>query len=62
MRTHFVQTPGARIAYDVRGDLTGATADRPVLVMLGSPMDATGFTSLAGYFTDRPVVTYDPRG
>ena len=62
MRTHFVQAPGARIAYDVRGDLTGATADRPVLVMLGSPMDATGFTSLAGYFTDRPVVTYDPRG
>lgn len=62
MRTHFVQAPGARIAYDVRGDLTGAAADRPVLVMLGSPMDATGFTSLAGYFTDRPVVTYDPRG
>ena len=30
--------------------------------MLGSPMDATGFTSLAGHFTDRPVVTYDPRG
>ena len=30
--------------------------------MFGSPMDAIGFGTLAGYFTDRPVVTYDPRG
>lgn len=25
-------------------------------------MDAVGFGSLAGHFTDRPVVTYDPHG
>src|SRR5690625_2509958 len=25
-------------------------------------MDAAGFMTLAGYFTDRTVVTYDPRG
>jgi pimeloyl-ACP methyl ester carboxylesterase len=30
--------------------------------MIGSPMDASGFASLAEYFGDRTVVTYDPRG
>jgi pimeloyl-ACP methyl ester carboxylesterase len=30
--------------------------------MIGSPMGAAGFGTLAGYFTDRTVVTYDPRG
>jgi pimeloyl-ACP methyl ester carboxylesterase len=50
------------ITYDVRGDLASATPDRPALFMFGSPMDAVGFGTLAGHFTDRPVVTYDPRG
>ena len=50
------------ITYDVRGDLGDATADRPVLILFGSPMDAGGFVTLAARFTDRPVVTYDPRG
>ena len=31
-------------------------------MIVGSPMDASGFGTLAGHFTDRPVVTYDPRG
>src|SRR5947208_2948802 len=30
--------------------------------MIGSPMDASGFATLAGHFPDRMVVTYDPRG
>ena len=30
--------------------------------MIGHPMDARGFTTLAGHFRDRTVVTYDPRG
>jgi pimeloyl-ACP methyl ester carboxylesterase len=30
--------------------------------MIGSPMGAAGFTSLASHFTDHIVVTYDPRG
>ncbi|WP_341273144.1 alpha/beta hydrolase [Herbihabitans rhizosphaerae] len=39
------------------------TADgRPPLVMIGQPMDATGSTTLASYFPDRTVITYDPRG
>jgi pimeloyl-ACP methyl ester carboxylesterase len=50
------------ITYDVRGDLADATPDRPALLIIGSPMDASGFGTLAGHFTDRPVVTYDPRG
>jgi pimeloyl-ACP methyl ester carboxylesterase len=31
-------------------------------VLIALPMDATGFTTLAGHFRDRTVVTYDPRG
>ncbi len=62
MQTHTLDAPGARITYDVRGNLTDTTPDRPVLVMVGSPMQSSGFTTLATYFADRPVVTYDPRG
>ncbi|WP_205470918.1 alpha/beta fold hydrolase [Nocardioides sp. SYSU D00038] len=50
------------ITYDVHGDLASATADRPTLLLIGAPMDAVGFTTLVGLVTDRPVVTYDPRG
>ena len=56
-----LETTGADIAYDVRGPLP--TADgRPPLLMIGQPMDASGFSTLASYFPDRTVVTYDPRG
>ena len=30
--------------------------------MIASPMGAAGFGTLSEYFTDRTVVTYDPRG
>src|SRR5262245_8372919 len=61
MTTHMLETAGAGIAYDVRGPLP--TADgRPPLFMIGQPMDAGGFATLAKYFPDRTVVTYDPRG
>ena len=30
--------------------------------MIGSPMGAGGFGTLAGHFPDRTIVTYDPRG
>jgi pimeloyl-ACP methyl ester carboxylesterase len=59
--THVLETPEADIAYDVHGELP--TADgRPVLLMIGQPMDARGFTTLASLMSDRTVVTYDPRG
>jgi pimeloyl-ACP methyl ester carboxylesterase len=59
--THVLDTPEADLAYDVRGPLP--TSDgRPPLLMIGQPMDAGGFATLASYFADRTVVTYDPRG
>ena len=60
--THQLSRPGVTLTYDVRGDVADATPDHPVLVLVGSPMGAAGFTTLASHFTDRPVVTYDPRG
>src|SRR4051812_15762148 len=57
--THTLEVPGAVLRYDVR---TSDPAGGMVLVMIGSPMGAAGFTSLATYFTDHTVVTYDPRG
>ncbi|GAA4283319.1 alpha/beta hydrolase [Brevibacterium daeguense] len=60
VRTSTVEIPGGTLLYDVRGDLTD-TRHRPLL-MVGFPMDATGFTTLSGFFRDRTVVTCDPRG
>src|SRR5207342_127259 len=31
-------------------------------LLIGSPMGAGGFVTLASHFPDRTVVTYDPRG
>src|SRR5713101_476994 len=61
MTTHKLVTTEAEIVYDVHGPLP--TADgRPPLFMIAQPMDASGFTTLASYFPDRTVITYDPRG
>src|SRR2546428_6977967 len=61
MTTHKLVTTEADIVYDVRGPLP--TADgRPPLFMIAQPMDASGFSTLASYFPDRTVITYDPRG
>jgi pimeloyl-ACP methyl ester carboxylesterase len=54
--THLLDVPGARLYYERRG--TG-----PLLLMIGSPMDSTGFAGLASTLAGRyTVVTYDPRG
>jgi len=58
-KTDTLTVPGAVLHYDVRD--AGPTG-RPVLLIIGSPMGAAGFVTLAGHFTDRTVVTYDPRG
>lgn len=50
--------PGAVLHYDVRSN---GSSTEPVLLIIGSPMGAGGFVTLAGHFTDRTVVTYDPR-
>src|SRR5512132_3414311 len=57
--THTLDVPGAALTYDVRAN---ASSTAPVLLLIGSPMGADGFGALAGHFTDRTVVTYDPRG
>lgn len=59
--TRTLEVPGAVLTYDVRGDLGAATAQVPALVIVGTPMPAQGFVTLAEAFADRPVVTYDPR-
>jgi pimeloyl-ACP methyl ester carboxylesterase len=61
MTPHTLETAGAEIAYDVRGPLP-AVDGRPPLLMIGQPMEARGFDTLASHFPDRTVVTYDPRG
>ncbi|HEY4266823.1 MAG TPA: alpha/beta hydrolase [Galbitalea sp.] len=60
METRTIDVGDADIVYDVQGDLDAAV-DRP-LMMIGQPMDASGFRALASSFPERVVVTYDPRG
>jgi pimeloyl-ACP methyl ester carboxylesterase len=60
MQSHTLDVPGATLTYDVR---PGESDDgAPPLMLIGSPMDARGFVSLAARFPDRTAVTYDPRG
>ncbi|MFD9738066.1 alpha/beta fold hydrolase [Umezawaea sp. NPDC059074] len=59
--THQLDLGEAVITYDVRGPLPPADG-RPPLLMIGQPMTAEGFGTLASHFPDRTVVTYDPRG
>jgi pimeloyl-ACP methyl ester carboxylesterase len=54
-----IKVPGATLTYDVRSN-DSSTAQ--ALLIIGSPMGAGGFVTLAGHFPDRTVVTYDPRG
>ncbi|HLJ66514.1 MAG TPA: alpha/beta hydrolase [Chloroflexota bacterium] len=54
-----LKVPGAVLTCDVRPH---DSSTQPTLLLIGSPMGASGFRTLAGYFTDRTVVTYDPRG
>ena len=56
--TKTLDVPGATLTYDVRK----VDSPAPVLFVIGSPMGASGFGTLASHFTDRTVVTYDPRG
>jgi pimeloyl-ACP methyl ester carboxylesterase len=52
----FLDVPGARLYYETRGS-------GPLLFIIGSPMDSTGFVALAEIMSaTHSVVTYDPRG
>jgi pimeloyl-ACP methyl ester carboxylesterase len=54
-----LEVPGAILTYDVRRN---DSSTDPFLLLIGSPMGAAGFGTLARHFTDRTIVTYDPRG
>jgi pimeloyl-ACP methyl ester carboxylesterase len=60
-RTQTLELPDVDVVYDVRGPIPSADG-RPLLFMIGQPMQADGFGDLAAQFPDRTVVTYDPRG
>ena len=57
--TYTLDAPGAVLTYDVRRN---DSSTEPPLMLIGSPMGAAGFGSLSKHFTNRTVVTYDPRG
>jgi pimeloyl-ACP methyl ester carboxylesterase len=57
--THTLEVPGAVLTYDIRESKASA---EPALMLIGSPMGASGFVTLASHFPDRTIVTYDPRG
>jgi pimeloyl-ACP methyl ester carboxylesterase len=59
LTTHTLDVEGATLTYDIRPN---DASTEPPLLLIGSPMGAAGFGTLAGYFADRAVVTYDPRG
>jgi pimeloyl-ACP methyl ester carboxylesterase len=54
--SHTLDVPGARLSYDVEGS-------GPPLMLIGHPMDASGFATIAPVLAQSyTVVTYDPRG
>ncbi|MEV4170248.1 alpha/beta hydrolase [Nonomuraea sp. NPDC049709] len=54
--THFLERPGVRLRYEVRGS-------GPLLLLVGAPMAAAHFVPLAeALAADHTVVTHDPRG
>ena len=59
--TRTLETPDVDLVYEVRSPATAADGRLPLL-MIGHPMDARGFDTLATFFEDRTVVTCDPRG
>jgi pimeloyl-ACP methyl ester carboxylesterase len=58
--TRTLHLPGATLTYDVR-EADAGSSER-ILLMIGCPMEASGFATLARHFPDRTIVTYDPRG
>ena len=57
--TRTLEAPGATLTYDVRRN---DQSTEPPLFLIGSPMGAAGFGTLASHFPERTIITYDPRG
>jgi pimeloyl-ACP methyl ester carboxylesterase len=61
LRTGFVNVDGARIAYNVHGDLT--SGKKPLVVLHGSLMSAASMAPMIGpLVASRPVIAIDARG
>ena len=58
-QTRTIAAPGCTVTYDVRRN---EDSGEPPLMLIGSPMGASGFRALADDFPERTVITYDPRG
>jgi pimeloyl-ACP methyl ester carboxylesterase len=58
---HTLELQDVDLVYDVHGPLPTRGGEAP-LMMIGQPMDASGFQAQVHLFEDRTVVTYDPRG
>jgi hypothetical protein len=54
VETRTLAVPGVVLTYDVR---RSPSSTEPPLVLIGSPMGAAGFGTLASHFPDRTVVT-----
>ena len=61
METRTLSLPDAEIVHDVHGPLPPADGSE-VLLVIGQPMTADGFSDLIAELPDRTVVAYDPRG
>lgn len=59
MTTASLRVDGATLVYDVAEQ---SASEHAPLMLIGQPMGASGFAELGGYFRDRTVITYDPRG
>lgn len=59
IETRTLEVPGATLTYDIRRN---TQTTEPPLFLIGSPMGAGGFPTLASHFQDRTVITYDVRG
>jgi pimeloyl-ACP methyl ester carboxylesterase len=59
--TRTLETPDVDLVCELRRPASAADGRLPLL-MVGHPMDARGFDSLAPFFEDRTVITCDPRG
>jgi pimeloyl-ACP methyl ester carboxylesterase len=57
--TRTLTVPGATLIYDLR---PGTGSGEPPLFLIGWPMAAAGFATLARHFGDRTIITYDGRG
>jgi pimeloyl-ACP methyl ester carboxylesterase len=61
MTTHTLTLADVDLAYDVHGPLPTADGQAPLL-LIGQPMDASGFRALLARLPERTVITPDPRG